>query len=647
LEVRSGHEVILAEAWGPDAIRVRLGRHRIRRQSEGFFGEEPPGGDRARAATQVQDWDGSLGKLTCGRLRLEIWADKAGWDGGFGFKFVDSTNGQTLLEQHRIHFSWPGGHLLDGNGYGSYRCVQEFWAAPGERHFGLGGRPSGQLSLDGQSFDLVQRNGEVCIPFVLSSLGYGFIWNHPGTGRAEFNSQVVRWTADQAPQIDFLVFAGGSSAQVLRAYADLTGHAPVMPSWALGLWQSHLRYTHQDQIAAVAREYADRGLPLSVIVSDGGHWPAMGEYRFDPAEYPDPAALVEELDQLGCRLMVSVWPTVSPLAEAYPDWQRQGLLVAGEQGPEFTTVMTDKPPDRPIPLALVDVTNPKARQYLWQRIADGYHRLGIRMFWLDANEPEHLPGTNRNLSFYAGPGEQVVNRYPLDEARALARGGADVVLLSRSAWLGQQALGCAVWSGDIPATWDSLARQVKVGLQMGLSGIPWWTSDIGGFFGGDPQDPDYQELFVRWLQFGAHCPLFRIHGIRDPQVAPGVGASGELWAFGEQVYPILEATAQRRERLRPYLADLAQEASDRGLPLMRPMWLEFPQDPAAWDIEDQYMLGDRLLVAPITEPGARERTIYLPPDTRWRLGETVYDAAGQFTVPAPLEAIPVLERLAN
>jgi alpha-D-xyloside xylohydrolase len=308
-------------------------------------------------------------------------------------------------------------------------------------------------------------------------------------------------------------------------------------------------------------------------------------------------------------------------------------------------MMGDKLTGKPIPLALIDSTNPAARAELWRRVKAGYADLGVRLFWLDADEPERLPGHSRNLSFWAGPGERVVNRYPLDHARAFAESGGEALLLSRSAWLGQQALGCAVWSGDIPATWDSLERQVKVGLQLALRGIPWWTSDIGGFFGGDPAKPDYRELFIRWFQYGAWCPLFRVHGIREPRRAPGVGGPAEIWAFGEAAYPILAAAVRRREALRPYLEGLAQEAARSGLPPMRPLFVDFPDDPAAWTCDDQFMLGPRYLVAPVTEPGARSRSVYLPAGARWARDGQTHEGGQRLTLPAPLEAIPVLEAL--
>jgi alpha-D-xyloside xylohydrolase len=583
-----------------------------------------------------------------GRVTVEVWREEAGWEATTGMRFFRTDTGEEILAEKRVHFSWPGAHVLEGDGHGTYAAVQQFRAEPGERLYGMGGHVTGRLNLAGSAFDLVQRNGEVCIPWVVSSRGYGLLWNHPGTGRVEFGTDATRWTAAQTHEIDYWITVGDTPAELLAAYADATGHAPVLPDWALGLWQSTLRYTHQDQIVAVAKEYAERGLDLSVIVSDAGHWPAMGEYRFDPAEYPDPAAMMRELDSLGVKLMVSVWPTVNPMAPSYASWREDGFLVAVDQGVEFHTMMGDKLTDPALPLALVDATNPGARSALWAKAKEGYYDLGVRTFWLDADEPEHLPGTNRSLSFYAGPGDRVVDRYPFDMARTFADNADDVLMLSRSAWAGQQRLGCAVWSGDIPATWDSLSDQVRVGLSIALSGIPWWTTDIGGFFGGDPSDPEYRELFVRWMQYGAMCPLFRIHGIRDPRQADDVGGPAEIWAFGEETYPLLADVVRQREALRPYLSDAARVAAGRGVPPMRPLFVDFPEDTEAWAVEDEYMLGPDLLVAPVTAPGVRERRVYLPAGASWRdrAAGTDYEGGTWAVVPAPLSRIPVLTRIA-
>ena len=388
-----------------------------------------------------------------------------------------------------------------------------------------------------------------------------------------------------------------------------------------------------------------------MIVADFFHWSAMGDYRFDPAEWPDPAAMAAELRELGTELMVSIWPTVSPLSENYAEFYDQGLLVGADQGAEFQQTIQDKGMAAPMPVAFYDPTNPRTRDRIWELIARNYLADGIRVFWLDASEPELNPAQPANLALHAGPGAEVAGIYPRDNARLFAEGmaaaGQDpTVLLCRSAWAGSQRYGAAVWSGDIPATWDSLRRQVRAGLNIAISGIPWWTTDIGGFHGGDPADPAYQELIVRWFQYGAFCPLFRLHGDRLPRVPTGhamTGGPNEAWSYGDVAYERIAAVLRLRERLRPYIHQQMRAAAERGLPPMRPLFVDFPHDPRAWQAEDQFLFGPDLLVAPVLEPGATEREVYLPAGRSWTEAATGASHAGgaTVTVPLTLDRIPV------
>ena len=223
--------------------------------------------------------------------------------------------------------------------------------------------------------------------------------------------------------------------------------------------------------------------------------------------------------------------------------------------------------------------------------------------------------TPPGLKFAAGPGPAVANLYPREHVRAFyegmaGRGETEMLMLCRSAWAGSQRYGAAVWSGDIPSTFESFRVQVRAGLNMAMSGIPWWTTDIGGFFAGDPEDPTFRELLVRWFQYGAFCPLFRLHGDRQPNSRMGTAMTGgpnEIWSFGEEVYPILKDYIFLRERLRPYLHEQAAYTTKTGIPIMRPLLVEFPEDDASWDVDDQFMFGPDLLVAPVLEQGARSR----------------------------------------
>jgi alpha-D-xyloside xylohydrolase len=352
--------------------------------------------------------------------------------------------------------------------------------------------------------------------------------------------------------------------------------------------------------------------------------------------------------------MVSIWPTVSPLSENFDEYRDRGLLVAADQGVEFQQTIQDKGMAVPMPVAFYDPTNPQAREFVWDLVKKNYLDYGIRVFWLDASEPELNPSNPANLSLYVGPGAEVAQIYPRENARLFAEGMSaagepGTVLLCRSAWAGSQKYGAAVWSGDIPATWQSLGQQVRAGLNIAISGIPWWTTDIGGFHGGDASDPAYQELVIRWFQYGVFCPLFRLHGDRQPRVPTGYAMTGgpnEVWSFGDRAYGIISETLRLRERLRPYIHEQMALASATGLPPMRPLFVDFPGDPTAWTTDDEFLFGPDILVAPILAAGQTSREVYLPADETWVDAWTGESHAGGQTivVDAPIERIPVFTR---
>jgi alpha-D-xyloside xylohydrolase len=639
LEYAAGHERLRLEAWGKDSIRVRA--------SQAPIAEELPG---ALAATCPAPSAGATGDgftLVNGKLKAQISSDG-------DVSFSHSDDGRELLSEQKAHFWWPGPRLFLANGNGHYRIEQRFKAYDGEKLYGLGQHLHGEFNQKGLVMDLVQRNAEVSIPFMVSNRGYGFLWNSPAVGRVELANNGTRWVSDSACQLDYWVTAGDEPAEILSHYADATGHAPDLPSWASGFWQSKLRYRTQEELLAVAREYHRRGISLAVIVSDFFHWAYLGDWSFDKSEWPDPVAMVSELKAMGTELMVSVWPCVSPLSANYQPMLESGLLIASEQSAPVHSTWPERGLNSWIGISFYDSTNPGARDYIWEQVKKNYYDAGIRVFWLDACEPEMKPGYPASLRFTAGPGLEVANLYPREHARGfyeglLRCGEEEVLLLCRSGWAGSQRYGAAIWSGDTPSTFESLRVQVRAGLNMAMSGIPWWTADIGGFFKGDPDDPEYRELLVRWFEYGAFCPLFRIHGDRLPNAAMGkdmTGGPNEIWSFGEEACSILTSYILLRERLRPYLHVQAKEASRAGIPVMRPLLLEFPEDERCWDVDDQFLFGPDLLVAPVLEQRASERSVYLPAGTDWT---DVWTQARQpggavVTAAAPLERIPLFLR---
>jgi alpha-D-xyloside xylohydrolase len=646
LEVAHRHERLRIEAWGQDSVRVRAAQFRIPADSVGALEERPAGTPRPTVLIGEED-----ATLVNGEVTVEVSFDRGAAYPEPLLTFRRTSTGEELLAESREHFWMPGARVYLGNRSGAYEIHQQFAAYPGERIYGMGQRTHGRLDLKGLALDLVQRNAEVNIPFILSDRGYGLLWNMPGVGRVEFAENATRWNATQARGLDYWFTAAPGPAAILGRYADATGHVPELPDWASGFWQCKLRYLDQEELLEVAREHKRRGLPMSVIVTDYFHWSAMGDYRFDAAEWPDPRAMVEELAGLGIELMVSIWPTVSPLSEHWEDYRDRGLLVGSDQGVEFHQTIQDKGMTTPMPLAFYDPTNPETRDFVWDLVRRNYLELGIKVFWLDASEPELNPAHPSNLSLYAGPGAEVANIYPRDNARLFAEGMAaagqePTVLLCRSAWAGAQKYGAAVWSGDIPATWQSLAQQVRAGLNIAMSGIPWWTTDIGGFHGGDARDPAYRELMVRWFQYGVFCPLFRLHGDREPRTPTGYAQTGgpnEVWSFGDEAYEIISGILRLRERLRPYIHEQMSRAATEGLPPMRPLFVDFPDDAACWDVDDQFLLGPDILVAPVTAPSTTSREVYLPAGRRWVDVRTreAYDGGSTFTCDAPLASIPV------
>lgn len=568
--------------------------------------------------------------------------------------FFNSVTGEEILGEKSQKFPQPKNHFK-ATGGDLQRVELQFKAYKDERFYGLGQHQHGLLNQKGCVIDLLQLNSEVCIPFLLSNRGYGFFWNNPAVGRVELGYNSTRWIAEATPQLDYWVTVGDTQAEIVSRYIDATGHPLMLPEWAAGFWQCKLRYSSQDELLSVAREYKQRGLPLSVIVIDYFHWTAQGDWQFDPECWPNPAAMVRELNEMDVKVMVSVWPTVNPLSRNFKEMQDRGLLIRTERGVSSHSVLTDtKTPGEPVTVYFSDATHPESQTFMWEQIKEGYYNHGIKTFWLDACEPEMYPTHPENLRYHLGNGLAVTNIYPLKHAEGFyegmrAEGEEEIVTLCRSAWAGSQRYGAAVWSGDIASTFEALQAQVRAGLNIGLSGIPWWTTDIGGFHGGDPESPYFRELIVRWFQFGAFCPLFRLHGFRtlaDTERYWISGGPNEVWSFGDEAYEIIKELLFLRERLKPYIMEQMRLAHTKGIPPMRPLFFDFPQDETAWSIEDQFMFGPDILVAPVLHEGVRSREVYLPTGATWTdtwSGE-MFAGGQQTTVDAPLEQIPLYLR---
>lgn len=517
---------------------------------------------------------------------------------------------------------------------------------PNEKIYGMGQYQQPYLNLKGLDIELAQRNSQASVPFMVSSLGYGLLWNNPAVGRAVLGKNVMSFESFSTNIIDYWIVAGNSPAEIVESYAATTGYVPMMPEYGLGFWQCKLRYQNQDELLGIAREYKRRNIPLDLIVIDFFHWKYQGDWSFDPEFWPDPAAMVNELRQMNVELMVSVWPTVEPKSKNWEEMLEKGLLIRHDRGVRVAMQVNADSTN-------FDATNPESRAFVWSKVKQNYYDYGIKVFWLDEAEPEYSKYDFDLYRYHAGSNLQVGNIYPREYARGFyegmtAQGQQNVVNLLRCAWAGSQKYGALVWSGDIASSWASFRNQLAAGLNMGMAGIPWWTTDIGGFHGGSPDDPAFRELFVRWFQWGTFCPVMRLHGDREPKPADETasGAPNEVWSYGEEVLAICTKHIKIREQLRDYIRGLMREAHEKGSPVIRPLFYEFPDDEKCWDIETQFMFGAKYLVAPILAPQQRKAMVYLPAGATWASWDNadVFEGGSTVTVDAPLANIPVFMR---
>lgn len=599
-------ELTVVEAYGRDCIRCRSTKNG--RISEEGWTLLPP---REEPECRVEGND-SEAVLTNGRVSVKVEAGNP-WFGGV---LTYYRQGVEILRT-KFEGDYTGRNVHTEGDH--YQIKVIFEANPGEHFYGLGQEQEDCFDRKGSTCNLQHYNTKSAVPVVYSSLGYGFFWNNPAPGRVETTKNHTMWVADSAYQADYLVYAGETPAETLKKYCDLTGYAPHFPEWAAGFWQSKLRYESQDEVLETAREYQRRGVPLAAIVIDFFHWTEQGEWKFDPKYWPDPEGMCRELKEMGIQPVVSVWPTINPASENYREMDDRNLLVRTENGQYGTFDFYGQQ-------TFIDVTNPETGPFVWKRAKENYYDKGIHNFWLDEAEPEVHPQQYSNLKLYVGNGAQTAMLYPYYYSKVFydglkEAGEEDVILLTRAAYPGSQKFGSLVWNGDIASSFDALRMSVKTGLSMAMSGIPWWNSDIGGFHSADIRSEYFRELIVRWMQFGLFCPVMRLHGSRlrtpgQPERHPGIiersGGDNEIWSFGEKDYEILKKLILLRERLRPYICRHMEIASREGKPLMRPMFFDHPDDPVCYELEDQYLFGEDVLFAPITEQGCTARKVYLP-----------------------------------
>lgn len=535
-------------------------------------------------------------------------------------------------------------------------AAQSFETASDEGIYGLGQHQHGAWNYNnGGSVRLAQANMDVGVPVITSSKGYILLWDNPAVTTiastaddSNGRSKLLRWSSEYGKAIDYyFCFGDGTINSAMKAYRHLTGDAPLMPRWELGFWQCKERYESQQELLGVAKKLRDLRVPVDGIIQDWQYWPpgtnSWGSHLFDPTRYADPVAMFKELHDEHYHVLISVWAKFDLGSE-----NSKELNAVGGMFPEITSYAF--PPGHG---QWYDPFAPVGRLTYWKQIRDELFAKGVDGWWLDAPEPEIGGMQFRTYKTPDGPGYMVYNAYPLMHSTGIYQGQRAttdkkrVVILTRSAYAGQQRNSAITWSGDIQGTWNVFKNQIPAGLNFSLSGIPYWNTDTGGFFGnrsagnGDPTNPQYQELFSRWFQFSAFCPMFRVHG------SYGLNPGKEFWRFDEKTQDIMRAYLNLRYRLLPYLYSVAWQVTADSSTFMQPLVMNFANDAKVLSIGNQYLFGPAIMVTPVTSAGATSQSVYLPasgaPWYNFWTGETS-PAGESVEAAAPVETLPLFIR---
>jgi alpha-D-xyloside xylohydrolase len=591
-------------------------------------------------------------------------------DGSFDDTLVVSTgDGKPLVTLHhwsmqpnwRTSLDTPGAAKQENPGY---RISATFASPSDEHYYGLGQQQQGILDLRDHRIncwhDYSSVGGEnVCVPFLISTAGYGLVWDNPSKTTVDlgFNQQNV-WRSEIGDRVSFFVIAGGASDQIYEGYRLLTGTTHMLPRATYGYIQSKAIYPTQEELLAVAKGYRERRLPLDVLVVDFLNMTKQGDLDLDPARWPDPAAMNQQLHSMGIHSLLSVWPHFAAGTQFYKMLLDKGWLISDATGkPDIGGYKDVIGPN-------IDTTNAEAARWWWESIRDRYVKpYGFDYIWLDETEPDVDPAKD---FFSIGSGARFYNVYPLFHTASVYDGfrrdfgdSRRVMILARAAYLGAQRNGTVFWSSDIVSTWDMLKRSIPAGLNFTASGMPYWDTDIAGFFSPTifpdyhaahpplikapdahstiDSYEDYAELYVRWFEWGAFQPVMRSHGERD---------HNEVWSYGKEAEAVLAKYLRLRYQMLPYIYSLGYKSYQTGAPFMRALFMDFPHDPKVTNIVDEYMFGPAFLVAPVTEQGATSRQVYLPAGCDWYNYWTNERLKGgqTITASAPIDTLPLFVR---
>lgn len=534
-------------------------------------------------------------------------------------------NGDALLiEQENVKAFTP----VNDAGRSTYSVYQGFTTSKEEGLYGLGQLQNGQMMQRGMTKHLVQGNVEDVSPFFQSTKGYGVFWdNYSGTTYTD-NEQETSFCSEVGDCIDYYFMYGGSADGVIAEVRALTGDVPMMPLWSYGFMQSKERYKSQEETVGVVKKYRELGIPLDCIIQDWQYW--GHNYLWNAMDFQNPAFsrpkdMIDEVHALNARMMISIWSSFGPATKPYRALDKEGLLFDIETWPQ--SGVDGWPPNLEYPsgVRVYDAYSPKARDIYWEHLNKGIFQLGMDGWWMDSTEPDHFNHKESDFDRQTGLGSyrSVRNAYPLvsvggvsDHQRALTQ-DKRVIILTRSGFLGQQRYGSNVWSGDVQSSWDMFRKQITVGLNFSLTGMPHWNSDLGGFFAGSyntswgdnsaTRNPMYQELYVRWLQFGVFCPMMRSHGADVPREFYWYGKKGE------PIYDALVDAVKLRYTLLPYIYSTSWDVTHNRSTFMRALFMDFVNDKQTWNVNDEYMFGKAFLVAPVLHaqytPEVQQKTL--------------------------------------
>ncbi|WP_304199144.1 TIM-barrel domain-containing protein [Flavobacterium alvei] len=510
---------------------------------------------------------------------------------------------------------------FDDVGSKTYSINQLFTLDKDEAIYGLGQQQRGKLSLRNTKINMIQDNKDDYVPFLVSTKGYGLFWDNYSPTTFEDKPGSTSLKSEVGDCIDYYFMVGGNIDGSIAGMRELTGQAPMFPLWTFGYWQSKERYKSQNELVGVVSKYRELGVPLDGIIQDWQYWGSnylWNAMDFLNPEFPNPKKMVDDIHNMNAHVIISIWNSFGPQTKQFREMQPKGMLLNFGTWP--LSGLDVWPPNRDYPsgVQVYDPYNPEARDIYWRYLNKGLFSLGIDGWWMDSSEPDHLDfkPSDLDLKTYLGSFRKVRNAFPLMTVGGVsghqraASFDKRIFILTRSAFAGQQRYGANTWSGDVNSSWESFRNQIPAGLNFSMSAIPYWNTDIGGFFAGaykkgwgdGTKNPSFQELYVRWLQFGAFTPMMRSHGTDIPR---------EIYNFGKKGEPIYDAIAKTidlRYSLLPYIYSAAWDITNSQSTMMRALVMDF-NDKKVVDISNEYLFGKSILVAPIVNAQYTPETI--------------------------------------